>query len=248
MTRHWLVLLLIAAFAAPLFAEPPKTTLPPKARIYTPDDMPKPEEDEDPELIGAERAGTLPGTLPEVLFEYVLSVGTTFQRISVFDNGIASVHVVGVGDSDIRRRVLLPPEKIDDLQKIGDFDPAILDPFTSEADDYALFRIFRKGKVVERRVGAVSILPQEVELFRRALGDVLQAIADDIRVANPLRGYVAKKGDKLIGHDRRLYEVTAILNQGTIVEVTSTVKPMRFYVSAEMLHQLFSGLAGASTR
>jgi hypothetical protein len=205
------------------------------------------EESDDPELAGVTSAVRSP-TLPKTLLEISTTIGTATERITVFDNGIAAVHSTA-GGSPVRKRVQLPAERVAALQQLAaTVDLRELDSILSSTHDVTIVRVRRGDRLEERKISAIAVLPERVEMFRRAMIDILQAVLDDTRISSPLRGYKPRIGDRLIGRDEKLYEVTGFMNDGTIVEVSSAGKPTRMYVDVNSLSELFTGLAASASK
>jgi hypothetical protein len=200
---------------------------------------------EDPDLFGATRVTGRGPTLPRPLFEYSLHIGEIVQRVAVFENGIAAVNQRGTG-REVRKRIQLPVEKIADLRQIADgTDLTLADGLVTRGDDYMALRIWNDGKKTERLIAPLTALPQEIDLFKRAMTDLMNSIVQDRVISNPLIGYEPKVHDRLVADDGKLYEVTGFINDGTIVELRSAGKPLRMYVPVKELHTLFSGIRPA---
>ena len=205
------------------------------------------EESDDPELAGVTSA-VRSSRLPKTLLEVSTRIGTASERITIFDNGVAAVHSTAAG-SPVRKRVQLPPERVAALQQLASgIDLRELDSILAATDDVTVIRLRRDQRLEQRKVSAIAVLPEKVEMFRRAMTDILQAVLDDTRISSPLRGYKPRLGDRLIGRDEKLYEVTGFMNDGTIVEVSSAGKPTRMYVDVDSLSELFTGLAASAPK
>lgn len=178
--------------------------------------------------------------LPAVLAEYAVSSGAVYERISIFDNGVVTIHVTGRG-RDMRKQIIVS----DEAMKIYREEVARLpiaelprSEFTP-TENVARLRIGRNGTTEERHFLAGTILPRQIANFRQLLTDLLDAIALDNQVTNPITTYIPQIGDKLISEDQKMYTVTRLLRDGTIVEVELAGKPTKMYVPTELLPKLF---------
>lgn len=198
-----------------------------------------------PELFGSRpfKPGELEGLAP-LLVEYSARAGNIFERISIFQNGVVSVHVNSEG-VDSRKTLIISDEALATYREQAARVP--LDQLAVTQSDPAIrsrasLRIVRDDRVQERRFATTDVLPQDIENFRSLLVDLLRAIADDRQVTNPLTGYVPKVGDRLISEDRHMYEIKRFVNDGTIVEVELVGKFTRMYVPTEMIYKMFIDL------
>ena len=194
-----------------------------------------------PELYGTrpvERGSGL--ELPRLLVEYSSRAQGTFQRLAIFENGVAAIHVTN-GSFTTRKKLVLPDESMKLYRAQVEKLPIELIPVEMERDrkSEAVLRIGREAIYVERRFPATSVLPMQIENFRGMLLDLLDAIASDRQVTNPVTTYVPKKGDRLISEDGQTFKIVRIANEGTIVELEEVGKPTRMFVPAELLYTMF---------
>jgi hypothetical protein len=197
-----------------------------------------------PELYGTQPfvAGAAKA-LPKVIVEYAVDAGAVFHRLSIFDNGVAAIHIRGNGP-EVRKKLILPAdalqlyreqvsqlplEELPRWQKAGGFS----------GENQSVLRILRNDAIEERTFASTAVLPRQVENFRQLLDDLFAAIASDEQITNPLANYVPTPGDRLVSIDQHLYEVKRIVSDGTIVELQLVGKPTRTYVPTELLYKMF---------
>lgn len=194
-----------------------------------------------PELYGSKPFTTGTSTkLPSILAEYAVRAGVVYERISLFDNGVASIHVKG-GEREMRKQLVVSDEALAIYREQVARLPLERLPRSEFrlTGNVARLRISRDGRIEERQFIAGTTLPHEVENFRQLLADLLDAITRDQQVTNPITTYMPAVGDKLISEDGKMHTVTRILQDGTIVEVELVGKPTKMYVPTELLPKLF---------
>ncbi len=262
MRRFAIEWLLLVCFALPAVvlaqSEPnPPSTLPDNVPIGGAIAVPVPDSSEVdvtrfevPELVGARQAigsQLVDGKLPEPFIDFVSVTGAMEERISIFQNGLAVLHLKGAG-ATIRKRMILPDDAMKSYHQ--NFSAATLDalppelPGSPTRTDYASIRITNDGKAVERRFGTRVILPLRLDRMRAVLQDLIRAMAIDREVTNPITGYVPSLGDRLISDDQKLYRVTRILDQGKVVELTCVHEPTKVYFSVKDLYTHFIAALG----
>ena len=74
--------------------------------------------------------------------------------------------------------------------------------------------------------------------------DLVRFLAEDREVTNPMIAYTPRLGDRLIGEDQQLYKVTAINNQGAMLELTSTRDPVKIFVATKDVFTYFHAVLG----
>lgn len=204
-----------------------------------------------PELYGSRPHELRSGErLPQVLAEYVVRSGKLLQRISIFDNGVGVVHLRG-GEGNATRRLLLADEPIDTVRKVMEqidiHGLRTSDPFR-DPSEYAELRIARGGKLVSIALGANEVQPQSIETLRVVMSDLLAAMMQDRQISNPIAQYHASVGDRLVSEDGRTYRVTRLIEDGSVVELEMTSKPLRIVVPSNLLYKMFVDVRLAEKR
>lgn len=193
-----------------------------------------------PELYGS-RPFEGSTALPAILAEYAVRAGEVYERISIFENGVASIHVTG-RERELRKRLIVSEESMKIYREqvaalpLGDLPRS---EFALGQKNSARIRITRNGEIEQREFLPGTILPLSIDNFRRLMTDLLDAIALDEQMTNPIATYTAQAGDRLISEDQKMYTVTRILQEGTIVEVELVGKSQKMYVPTELLPKLF---------
>ena len=188
------------------------------------------------------------GRLPKPILDYVSRSSSSMQRISFFEGGLVVVHVEA-GGARLRKRVRLPagaidpylamlsPEQITELRR-SDHGLAI-------ANEVSLLRRYLPdGTAVEVDFSNSRILTAEIQRLRTVLDDLVRILSEDREVTNPMIAYTPKLGDKLIGEDQKLYRVTAIKNEGSLLELTSTKDPVTIFVATKDVFTYFHAVLG----
>lgn len=188
------------------------------------------------------------GRLPRPLLDYVVRASGATQRISFFEGGLVVVHITA-GGARLRKRVRVPAGAVD----------AYLDLLTPEQidrlahDDHGLsitkeqsyLRRYRPdGTPVEIGFSNSRILPYEIQRVRTVLDDLIRILSEDREVTNPMIAYTPRLGDKLIGEDQQLYQVTAINNHGAMLELTATRNPVKIFVATKDVFTYFHAVLG----
>lgn len=241
------VTLAVSLLVAPLVASPAASqTVSQQPQIIISDDpgrdKSKDEPYDVPELFGSKpfKPGELKGLAP-LLVEYAARAGNVYERISIFENGVVSVHVTGKG-REMRKALIIAPEALETYRtQVRELPLEILprSEFQPDSKERAWVRVVRNDAVEERSFRSTDILPHQIENFRALLLDLLHAISEDNQVTNKMVSYVPRIGDRLISEDDASYEVKRLLGDGTIVEVELVGKSTKMYVPAEMLYKMF---------
>lgn len=197
------------------------------------------------ELSGAmpvDGALLVDGRLPSVVVDYVSRLGALRQRASIFENGVVSVELSGVGGR-VEKKVLLPRDAVDAYRQffaacdLGSFRPI---DRGSDADHVLLRLAAADGSTIEKRFPATSIVPENVERMRLVLDDLLRALSEDREVTNPISLWTPQVGDTLLGGDQKQYKVVRILD-GEFIELVCATEPVRRFVPVKDLHLYFVG-------
>ncbi|HVT45503.1 MAG TPA: hypothetical protein VMT00_14075 [Thermoanaerobaculia bacterium] len=215
--------------------------------------IPIPDEESGKAFEIPELAGTRPavgsqlinGRLPRPLADYYVRVGKVTQRISLFEGGLVSVRISGIGGK-IEKRLLLPPDAVKVLEeemslvRVAEVRDELL---KANTPDVTILRVRdpATGFKVERRFSPSVVLPPGLQRCRLILEDLMRAIAQDREVTSSLTGYVPRVGDRLVGEDRKSYEVTRIIRNGELVELRSLDDPTTRYFATKDLPHHFVG-------
>jgi hypothetical protein len=188
------------------------------------------------------------GRLPRPILDYGSRSTGSLQRISIFEGGLVVVHI-DAGGARLRKRVHIPPGAIDiylsllstkQIEALAKFDMGL-----AISKDTAYLRRYRDdGTSVEVRFANSRILPEDIQRLRTVLDDLVRILSEDREVTNPMIAYKPRLGDKLIGDDQKLYQVTAIKNEGTLLELRSTKDPITIYVSTQDVYTTFHAVLG----
>lgn len=188
------------------------------------------------------------GRLPRPLLDYVSKSAASLQRISFFEGGLVVVHIEA-GGARLRKRVRVPPGSVDVYLDL--LTPAQIDALDHNdlslaiAKERSYLRRYREdGTPVEIGFSNSRILPAEVQRLRTVLDDLVRILAEDREVTNPMIAYTPRLGDRLIGEDQQLYKVTAINNQGAMLELTSTRDPVKIFVATKDVFTYFHAVLG----
>jgi hypothetical protein len=188
------------------------------------------------------------GRLPRPVLDYGVKSSSSFQRITFFEGGLVVLHV-DAGGARLRKRVRIPAGAVsaylelltpDQMQAIpsGDMGLAI-------SDDHGYVRRYRDDRTpVEVAFSNSRDLPAEIQKLRTVLDDLIRILAEDREVTNPMIAYTPRLGDKLIGEDQKLYKVTGIRNEGSLLELTSTKDPVTIYVATKDVFTFFHAVLG----
>lgn len=252
-------LALAAAVAAVAAASPtPAQNSPVPTELGTAISIPTPDEDKldtrnynSAELNGAAPAlgsQLIDGRLPRPLLDYGLKSSGSLQRISIFEGGLVVVHI-DAGGARLRKRVHIPPGAVDVY--LGLLSPGQIESLAKNDLGLAIskgtgyLRRYRDdGTPVTVTFANSRILPEEIQRMRTILDDFVRILAEDREVTNPMIAYTPRLGDKLIGEDQKLYQVTAIKNEGTVLELRSTKDPITIYIATKDVYTNFHAVLG----
>ena len=182
------------------------------------------------------------GRLPAVIVEYVSQLGTIRQRVTIFENGVVSIELSGVGGR-VEKKVLMPADAVAAYRaffetcEIERYRP--LDEGTDQ-DRVTMRLVPREGDAIVKRFPATSLVPENVERMRLVLDDLLRALSEDREVTNPISLWTPREGDTLLGGDQKSYRVVRLL-QGEFIELVCTTEPVRRFVPIKDLHLYFVG-------
>ena len=109
-------------------------------------------------------------------------------------------------------------------------------------------RAARTGAVVESAPFLNRQIPPRVMISDEGL-EIIEynadrILAEDRGSTNPLASYVPKIGDKLISEDMKLFEITAMAEEGRIIEFTGLQEPVRVYVAKDDIPSYFQAILG----
>lgn len=212
--------------------------------IPVPEERKHVEKFEIPELAGARPAtgsNLVAGRLPRPLVDYLVKAGAVSQKLSIFENGLVSVRVTGVG-GEVRKKVILPEDALAEFRKwLNPSQLALAEPSDpGVSSSVSILRVYDdSGNVTERRFNPSTVNGAQLTRQKLLLEDLLQTIAEDREVTNSLANYRPAVGDRLIGDDRKIYEVTGLVKNGAIIELRSLSEPVTRYVSADDLPKQF---------
>jgi len=250
--------LALVAIAPPLSAQVDEEYIPPP-ELGAAINIPKPNEGEideqsytSPELTDTRPANgsqLIDGRLPRPQLDYSIVTPKSLQRLSFFEQGLVVLHMKA-GDANLRKRMLLPEGALDEYLKLMTPDNAAAisrnEVLTNGlSDDRGIIRIYRDDGSYEQVVFSNSrILPVGVQQLRSTLDDLIRILAEDRGATNPLANYVPKIGDKLISEDMKLFEITALAEEGRIIEFTGLQEPVRVYVAKDDIASYFQAILG----
>jgi hypothetical protein len=207
-----------------------------------------------PELVGTMQATgpqRIDGRLRRPLVDYSVSTAAVYERLSIFEGGLAVVEVRGSGGT-IRKKVILPDDALQNY--LHAISPAALSSIRSSElsaprdDRRALLRAYtEKQDFVERQFDPMATMPKTLSDQVVPMQDLLRALYQDRTVTNSVAGYLPKAGDQLVGDDKKIYRVVRVVND-KIVELRCLSQPTTIYVDVKDLYNYFIGTAGAASR
>jgi hypothetical protein len=208
-----------------------------------------------PELAGSRQAigsQRIDGNLPKPLVDYSVSTAALYQRLSIFEGGLVVMEARGAGGT-IRKKVIIPPEAFKSY--LHTISPAALAGVRggelSKPRDarMAQLRVYdARQNFVERQFDPMSTLPKALSDQVVPMQDLLRAIYQDRTVTNSVAGYMPKAGDKLVGDDKKVYQVVRVAGDNKIVELRCLSQPITIYVDVKDLYNYFIGTPGAASR
>jgi len=189
------------------------------------------------------------GRLPRPVLDYSVVPPKSLQRLSFFEHGLVVLHMKA-GDANLRKRMILPEGALDEyLRMLTPDDAASISKreilTNGLSDDRGIIRVYRESGSHEQVVFSNSrVLPATVQQLRSTLDDLIRILAEDRGATNPLANYAPKIGDKLISEDLKLFEITAMAQEGQIIEFTGLQEPIRVYVAREDIPSYFHAILG----
>lgn len=247
------------ASAAPHLSAQPEEEYMPPAELGSSISIPKPPEDEidaskyeSPELTDTRPAigsQLVEGRLPRPLLDYSIVTSKSLQRLTFFEQGLVVLHMKA-GDANLRKRMLLPPAALEEYRLLLTPDNARTiarneSLINGLSNDRGIIRVYREdGSHAQIEFSNSRILPAAIQQLRSTLDDLIRILAEDRGATNPLASYVPRIGDKLISEDLKLFEITALAQQGEIVEFTGLQEPIRVYVSRDEIPSYFHAILG----
>lgn len=221
--------------------------------------IPKPDEGEideeaytSPELTDTRPAigsQLIDGRLPSPRLDYSIVTPKSLQRLSFFEQGLVVLHMKA-GDANLRKRMLLPEGALDEYLRLFTPEDALRvshDEILTNGitDDRGIIRVYRDDGTHEQVVFSNSrVLPASVQQLRSTLDDLIRILAEDRGATNPLANYSPRIGDKLISEDLKLFEITAMAQEGRIIEFTGLQEPIRVYVDRDDIPAYFHAILG----
>lgn len=200
-----------------------------------------------PDLAGAEQAigpQLIDGRLPKPLVDYIVQEASLHQRLSIFEGGLVVVNMTGA--STIRKKLILPPDALEDYTDaitaaaLTRVDQRELAP--AEAARRSFVRIYTPdGKYVERVFNPTKLLPKDLNDCVTPLRDLLRAVSEDRYITSTVAGYEPKEGDELVGDDQQVYRVMRVIPGANVVELKCLDAPTTIYVQKSDLHLHFVG-------
>jgi hypothetical protein len=207
-----------------------------------------------PELVGSRQAvgsQRIDGRLPKPLIDYSVSTSAIYERLSIFEGGLVIVESRGAGGT-IRKKVIIPPDALQNYRHA--ITPEALaavraGELTTPRDSRgASLRVYdEKMNFVERQFDPMSTMPKTLADQVVPMQDLLRALYQDRTVTNSVAGYMPKAGDQLVGDDKKIYQVTRVINEKT-VELRCLSQPTTIYVDVKELYNYFIGTPGAASR
>lgn len=252
------VALTVASLALSLSAQVEEEYSPPP-ELGASISIPKPDEDaidesrySSPELTDTRAAvgsQLIEGRLPAPLLDYAIVTSKSSQRLTFFEKGLVVLHMKA-GDANLRKRMILPEGALTDYLALLPPDKAARinrDEILTNglSDDRGIIRIYRENGTHEEIVFSNSrVLPATVQQLRSTLDDLVRILAEDRGATNPMSKYVPRIGDKLISEDMKLFEVTALMNEGKLIELTGLQEPIRLFVEKDDIVSYFNAVLG----
>ena len=200
-----------------------------------------------PDLAGAQQAlgsQLIDGRLRRPLMDFVSSERDIQERVSIFEGGLVVVQMTG--PATIRKKLLLPPEVIENytdsinaeaLAKIDQRELA-----RPEEGRKAFLRVYRDdGSFVERLFNPTRMPPKELNDQIAPLRDLVRAVSEDRSVTSSVAGYEPKAGDELVADDQKTYRVVRVVDGAGVVELKCLDAPTTIYVTKSDLHLYFVG-------
>jgi len=188
------------------------------------------------------------GRLPKPILDYCSQTSSSLQRISIFEGGLVVLHI-NAGGARLRKRVHIPPGAIDiylsllpidQIERLAKFDMSL-----AISRDTGYIRRYRDdGTPAVVKFANSRILPEDIQRLRTVLDDLVRILSEDREVTNPMIAYRPRLGDKLIGEDQKLYEVTSIKNEGTLLELRSTKDPITIFIATKDVYTSFHAVLG----
>lgn len=181
------------------------------------------------------------GRLPQAIVHYVSNLGTIHQRASIFENGVVSIELSGVGGR-VEKKVLLPPDAVASYRAFFEAcDIRSFRPIDAGSEtDTVLLRVALADGIFEARFPATAAIPSNVERLRMVLDDMIRVLSEDRELTNPITLWKPREGDVLIGGDEKRYRVVRILD-GEFIELACTTEPVRRFVPVKDLYLYFVG-------
>jgi hypothetical protein len=198
---------------------------------------------DDAELYGSRPDEARPGEpLSKVLVEYGIRAGSISERITIFENGTAVVSRRGAGP-DVQRRLRLPSDLINLYREvIGAIELRAIPPVDGLGPTdlhQALLRFRRDESLIETRFAASRVLPYQLDHLRTMLTTLLDSIAVDQQVTNPVNNYKPVLGDRLLDDMGHAYEIVRLIDDGAMVELKRLDQPLRYYIEPDALYRMF---------
>ncbi len=201
-----------------------------------------------PELSGARQAigsQLVDGELPRPLADYSVRLPELTQRITLFRNGLVAIRI-SARDGVLAKKIILPEDALTNYQK--ELTTASLNDVQQQfltvpiKGSLATLRVYEgNGSWVERKFDPTVMLPASLARQRTIMEDLLRAVAQDREVSSSVAGYRPSVGDQLVSSDRKVYEVTRLMQAGAMVELRCLSEPTRIFVASKDLHNLFIG-------
>lgn len=205
-----------------------------------------------PELAGSRQAlgsQLIEGALPKPIVDYIAVEANVQQRISIFEGGLVVVDVRGAG-GPIRKKVIIPADALKSYLKA--ISPVTLAAIRQSAlsaprdDRRSVLRVYSAPREwVERQFDPMAATPKALNDEIVPLRDLMRAICEDRGVTNSVAGLMPKRGDELVGDDRKIYRVERVIND-SIVELRCLSQPTTMYVAVKDLYNYFIGTTGAA--
>lgn len=204
-----------------------------------------------PELVGAQQAlgsQLVDGELPRPLVDYVVTNAGIVQRLSIFELGLAVVHMQGTGGTMLKK-LILPKDALAAYLKSA--APGVLanvarDVTPPSGGRKSLLRIYRDDRAyAEIAFDPAGAIPKPLGDEIRPFEDLLRAMSEDRMVTNSVSGYEPKVGDQLVSDDRKTWRVERIIEDSGIVQLHCIGEPMVMFVAKKDLYNYFIGKPNA---